>query len=123
MTCSICTHAEEHGWYGPGFTGEHCRDCHRSWTGLAECHCAGCHHHFGSDSAFDTHQVGDNSICHDPATMTDKHGVLRFKAVQRASGRVWVGNSARPDLASFAPGPQCSKPLGDPRGTNVGVQS
>lgn len=114
MSCSICTHVEAHGWYGPDHDGEHCRACHRSWTGQGSCHCTGCHRHFGSDTAFDMHQVGDNATCHDPTTMTDKHGALRFKAVQRSSGQVWVGNSERPDLAPLEPGPQHSKPLTAP---------
>lgn len=94
--CPICAHVDEHGWYGPGFNGEHYRDCHRSWTGLAECHCAGCHRHFGSDSAFDIHQIGVDAVCRDPATLFDRHGTPRLKAVERKSGMVWVGVSSQP---------------------------
>lgn len=94
MSCPICTHNLEHGWYGPDFAGERCRDCHRSWTGLAECHCAGCHQHFGSDSAFDLHQVGDEVICRDPATLIDRHGAPRLKVVERKS--VGIAGCTRP---------------------------
>ena len=66
-----------------------CGGCDRKWTGLAECHCSGCHRHFGSISAFDTHQGADG--CHDPAALKPrKNGAPRLVSVKRASGTVWV---------------------------------
>lgn len=34
-----------------------CGDCGRTWTSMQQGHCAGCHQHFSSDSAFDLHIV------------------------------------------------------------------
>ena len=33
-----------------------CGTCAREWNGTRECHCATCHLHFGSVSAFDRHR-------------------------------------------------------------------
>lgn len=61
----------------------HCMQCHRTWTSLAESHCAACHEHFGSDSAFLAHQVRDE--CRPPPTRG-------LKAVERKDGVVWVSD-------------------------------
>ena len=57
--------------------------CHgggRRWAGLAECHCAGCHQHFSSVSAFDLHRL--NGECVDP---TERGLVTRWGTY----GPVW----------------------------------
>ena len=57
-----------------------CHGCGRRWAGLAECHCAGCHQHFSSVSAFDLHRVSGE--CIDPAghsrlvVRSGPHGVV-----------------------------------------------
>ncbi len=38
-----------------------CRDCGRLWTGTQQGHCAGCHLHFSSDSAFEEHVVAPSA--------------------------------------------------------------
>lgn len=65
-----------------------CHGCGRQWTGLAECHCSGCHEHFGSVSSFDAHHRVDG--CIHPAELLTKTGEARLVAVIRASGPVWV---------------------------------
>lgn len=62
--CGVCAYADEHGWWGPGHRGTHCRVCHRSWTSLTSSHCTVCHRHFGSDVAADAHRIGN--VCDDP---------------------------------------------------------
>jgi hypothetical protein len=54
-SCPICAYAADHGSWPPDHVGTHCRDCHRSWRGLKEAHCAACHEHFSSPAAFDRH--------------------------------------------------------------------
>lgn len=39
-----------------------CRDCHRKWTSLKDCHCVECHRHFGGERAFTMHQGSDGCI-------------------------------------------------------------
>jgi len=73
-----------------------CRDCGREWTGLAECHCAGCHLQFSSEVAFTRHQGADG--CLDPTTVVRKSGkrtgdpylVLR----EGPLGDYWTSNSS-----------------------------
>jgi len=60
----------------------HCGDCDRTWTGNAECHCAQCCAHFGSDDAFLRHQTSDGE-CRPPAS-------VGLTAVERKSGTVWI---------------------------------
>jgi hypothetical protein len=86
--------------YWPNFS--HCMTCHRTWHGYEECHCAGCHQHFASDSSFLMHQTADE--CRDPATIVDRDGVPRLKQVQRKDGSVWVANrDSRPLRAMRSP--------------------
>jgi hypothetical protein len=66
MTCLV--YQQE---YWPDFS--HCPDCHRTWHGLDECHCASCHSHFGSDSAW---CIRWQVECRNPATMLESQGSL-----------------------------------------------
>lgn len=70
-----------------------CAPCSRTWTGLTEAHCAACHLHFSSPSAFDVHRVTigeDSRGCADPTTQTTKAGHPPLMSVERKSGPVWV---------------------------------
>lgn len=68
-----------------------CHTCDRTWAGLAEAHCATCHRHFTTASAFDLHRVGptDDRSCADPATLLKGDGQPKLSAVLRGSGDVW----------------------------------
>lgn len=51
-----------------------CAGCGRRWSAQRECHCTGCHEHFGSVSAFDRHQTmqleGEGRVtCHPPGEL------------------------------------------------------
>lgn len=63
-----------------------CRTCDTTWYGLTECHCATCHHHFGSIDAFDRHRQGpvDTRHCVDPAVVVRGDGKPVFRAVDRS---------------------------------------
>lgn len=54
-----------------------CKECEKEWTGLAECHCSGCHEHFKSLSAFDRHMLTEkgNRRCMDIEEMLAKNMV------------------------------------------------
>ena len=89
-----------------------CADCGRKWSALEEAHCAACHHHFSSDSAFDTHQRIDHkscqvdgehgrvcravSVCRDPSTLLSKAGKPRLECVESPYGIVWARPGSRP---------------------------
>lgn len=73
--CTAC--AEEYLGYS------HCSECHLSWAGHAECHCADCCRHFSGDSAFRAHRR--DGECRDPSTLKDKHGNPRFVPVEKRS--------------------------------------
>ena len=45
----------------------HCSKCKETWTGMATCHCMGCHRTFGSIGAFDKHRIGCK--CADPESI------------------------------------------------------
>lgn len=71
--------------------GTACRGCGRRWNSPTQAHCAACHSHFGSASAFDRHlKVDDDgaTICTDPAWARTKKGDPVFKL--RDDG-CWVG--------------------------------
>ena len=72
----------------------HCRDCHRTWKGYSQAHCASCCTHFTSDSAFDKHLASPKAPedCYDPATLTKADGSPLFKLVQHVSGPVCTVN-------------------------------
>jgi hypothetical protein len=78
--CAPCAHAKEHGWWGPGFVGTHCTECHRSWAAKTQSHCGECHRHFGSESAGDDHRR--KGKCIDPV------GIPKWET---ANGPIWGG--------------------------------
>jgi hypothetical protein len=99
-TCVLVTNGELHI----------CRDCGREWTEAGDAHCAACHRHFSSDSAFDMHQAidhgrcawhqrnqGDNkhkvcvaeSVCRDPAGLHKRDGSPRLIWTQTERGVTW----------------------------------
>jgi hypothetical protein len=58
--CDPCVHAAEHGWWGSGFRGTHCRDCHVTYPSSQRWgHCARCHETFSGVRTFDLHQRFD----------------------------------------------------------------
>lgn len=65
--CPVCAYAVEHGWWGPGHQGTHCRSCHRSWTSTAQAHCVVCCAHFVTDGVAGMHWRGGHHV--DPATV------------------------------------------------------
>jgi hypothetical protein len=71
--------------------------CGRQWSGHAQCHCRGCHAHFGSVVGFDWHRP--HGQCQDPATMRTKTGRPVFKAVENRLGTTWVRYDLRPHPA------------------------
>lgn len=77
--------------YWPNFT--HCRDCHRTWHGHAECHCGQCCRSFGGDIAFLAHRA--DGVCRDPSGLKTKDGQPRFRIIERKDGYVWVQNDRR----------------------------
>jgi len=102
--CGPCGHAERRGWFGPDHSGKtHCRDCHRSWTGKTEAHCATCHEHFGSVDPFDAHLelcTADTADVRErlaDLSRTSGNPVLALR--ERASGPVWV--RWRPDAHPY----------------------
>lgn len=86
--CSICEYAAEHFCWPRDHQGTHCKDCHRSWRGLAEIHCVQCHEHFSSPATLDAHQV--HLKCLDPATAEREDGTLRFRARVSPFGITWL---------------------------------
>lgn len=80
-----------------------CRDCGREWTELGDAHCAACHRHFSSDSAFDAHQRIDHrpckdhphsrcyarSVCQDPGALYKRDGTPRLFLVETERGVTW----------------------------------
>lgn len=92
-TCAPCAHAAEHGWWGPDHPGTHCRDCHRSWTSLAQAHCVTCHQQFVSALVADSHWC-------------DGHGQRRHAAgCDGAHGRPWSPRHLDPASAGLYLGP------------------
>jgi hypothetical protein len=95
-----------------------CQDCGRQWTAAREAHCAGCHRHFSSDSAFDMHQRLDHGPCAthpknrrqphrvcyaqsirlDPATLIKADGSPRLVLTASRFGKTWARPGRRPDL-------------------------
>lgn len=79
----------------------HCHTCGRRWTGKRECHCTRCHNHFGSESAFDRHQLAGR--CLDASEMVDpirEGGPPRLVPTSRQTGVVWV-TGKRKDIGSW----------------------
>jgi hypothetical protein len=75
-------------------TGAVCIDCGRRWAARSEAHCAVCHRHFTSPTAFDLHlstsRDGETVTHRDPATLLDRHGRPRLVLIARASGPAWA---------------------------------
>jgi hypothetical protein len=94
--CKACTHAETHGWWGPGLPAPvHCDDCHRYWKSHRESHCATCCRHFASIDAFDTH-LDAGGRCQDPATLRRQDGRPRMLMRTTPLGDTWALVNYRP---------------------------
>ena len=85
-TCEPCAYADEHGWWGPGHKGTHCRVCHASWSGLARAHCVLCHQTFSTNGVADLHW--GRGVHHDPATVP---------ALRRGDDGTWRTAKERPE--------------------------
>ena len=94
IACAPCEHATAHGWWGPDHQGTHCRDCHRSWRGKAEAHCAACHESFGSVSSFEIHVrycTADPQTAQESLRVASRDdGTPRLALQDRNGGPVWV---------------------------------
>jgi hypothetical protein len=88
-TCEICMYAKTHGSWPPTHKGTHC-DCHRSWSGFKEAHCAECHQHFSTDTLAERHRIG--SRCMSPLELqrlrTDS-GKPVFRVTESKNGTIW----------------------------------
>jgi hypothetical protein len=77
-----------------------CAGCGRRWNALGQAHCAQCHAHFGSDTAFDLHlgriPASGPPPCRNPAKLTKRDGTPRL--VLRDG--VWVKPTADPEWAA-----------------------
>lgn len=80
--------------------------CTRIWTSKQEAHCTGCHLHFSSDSAFDTHRNAAPSLGpYNEAALCKSVAELRAggRLVEKATrfGRVWArpGSWGGPEAA------------------------
>lgn len=73
-------------------SGTVCSDCGREWTGMAECHCAGCHRHFVGLTAFDAH-FGPDGVHQDPPLVwpekSKRAGKPAYRVVERKHGLAW----------------------------------
>lgn len=98
--CKVCAYAAIHACWPKDHRGTHCRDCHRSWTGLKEAHCVTCHEHFSTDAHAESHR-GSRGACVHPASVLRKDGEARMRLTDRGSGPVWVG-AERMDVGRFA---------------------
>lgn len=107
VECPVCEHNRLHGWTGLR-KGSHCRDCHRTWTGLREAHCTLCCAHFTTPANFDRHLT--RAGCQPPAGVVDKAGAPRLVAIERASGLVWTANAPNGFRMSAANAPDVSLP-------------
>lgn len=68
-----------------------CPECGRRWSGRRECHCAACHHHFGSPSSFDRHQVDGRCLTSaEMVTPMDATGRPRLVPSDNKYGTVWI---------------------------------
>jgi len=88
-----------------------CYECGREWTEAGDAHCANCHRHFSSDSAFDLHQRLDHrpckghpqsrcagvSVCQDPATLRKRDGSLRLVQLRTDAGLTWSEPEMSPE--------------------------
>ncbi len=107
-TCKTCTYADEHGWWGPGHRGTHCRGCHRSWTSTRETHCAVCHAHFTGDGPAELHWCDGRGDLH-RAWCDGQHGrpwsprhtdAATVKGLYAGPDGVWSTSADRDPAAS-----------------------
>lgn len=97
LSCDICTHAAFFGSFPPSLRGTHCSDCHRSWSGFRESHCAAirpdgstCCLHFSADSVAEKHRVGDRCLTRDEMLKhVSKDGKPVFRCVVADTGETW----------------------------------
>ena len=75
--CELCAYNAEHGWWGPGFHGSHCRRCHKNWSGLGRAHCTVCCETFSTDGTARAHWVRGVHV--PPAQVLDKDGGARLE--------------------------------------------
>lgn len=95
--CAPCAFAAVHYWFGPDHKGAHCRDCHRSWTGLSEVHCHLCHEHFSAGSTADLAHPNwrsDGPSCVPPGSVFTKAGVARLRLAESINGPIWRQNGS-----------------------------
>jgi hypothetical protein len=85
IRCEACEFFKERGYY-PKQT-HHCRTCHRSWTGYTQAHCASCHSHFSTPSAFDRHMT--DAGCRQPEELRNKDGSYVLGLRVDKWGRTW----------------------------------
>jgi hypothetical protein len=83
--CPLCAFADAHGWWGR--EGTHCRGCHRTWAAFGQAHCATCHNHFSTPTAFDRHLAPRG--CLDPSEVRTKDGTPRLILRDGPSGPLW----------------------------------
>jgi hypothetical protein len=68
-----------------------CNTCDRTWTGLDQCHCTGCHRHFVGLKAFDTHwRGGRDRRCVDPLSLRREDGNPLMVREERALGAIYT---------------------------------
>lgn len=92
--CDICAYADVHGSWPKSLRGTHCRDCHRSWSGFRESHCAAvrpdgsvCCLHFSADSVAEKHRVKDRCMTREEMrSQTRPNGDLVFRCVTGPDG-------------------------------------
>jgi hypothetical protein len=91
-----------------------CYDCGREWTEAGDAHCAACHRHFSSDSAFDKHQTIDHrpcnghpnsrcvarSVCRDPAALRKRDGSQPLRLVETDRGMTWSEPEMPPEVVA-----------------------
>ena len=64
-----------------------CIKCEANWTGMAVCHCAGCHETFSSIGAFDKHRTGGGEDRH----CRDIEEMQNIGMAYRPERKLWVG--------------------------------
>lgn len=87
--CDVCSYAKKHACWPPGHKGTHCNHCHRSWTGLLEQHCVGCHEHFANITLADLHR-GPQGTCLAPTKIKRQNGRRALSGKAGPFGITWV---------------------------------
>lgn len=71
-----------------------CLVCGRGWTGHTQCHCSGCHEHFGGVVGFDAHRTAGDGVngrgCLPPADLRRRDGNPVLLVLHGSNGPVWV---------------------------------